>query len=41
MAGDVKVAKLSQEEIPILRTISAKAKEAKTTKESLATSAKG
>jgi hypothetical protein len=40
LAADVKVAKLSQEEIPILRTISAKAKEAKTTKESLATNAK-
>ena len=35
LATNVKVAKLSQEEIPILRTISAKTKDAKTTKESV------
>lgn len=40
LAADVRVAKLSQEEIPILRTISAKAKKATTTKESLTAGAK-
>jgi len=40
LAAEVKVAKLSQEEIPILRMISAKAKEATTTKESSTTGAK-
>ena len=40
LAEEVKVAKLSQEEIPILRTISAKVKEAISTKESLAGGAK-
>ncbi|MBI5687260.1 MAG: transcriptional regulator [Verrucomicrobia bacterium] len=40
LAADVKVAKLTQEEIPILRVISAKAKEAKKTKESVAANAK-
>src|SRR5581483_769711 len=36
LAVEVKVARLSQEEIPILRTISAKAKDAYTTRESVA-----
>jgi hypothetical protein len=40
LATDVKTAKLSQEEVPILRVISAKTKEGTTTKESLASSAK-
>jgi hypothetical protein len=40
LATDVKSAKLSQEEIPILRMISVKAKEATTTKESLRADAK-
>lgn len=40
LASQVKVAKLSQEEIPILRTISVKVKEAATAKESLRATAK-
>lgn len=40
LAAQVKVAKLTQEEIPILRTISVKAKEAAKAKESLRTTAK-
>jgi len=40
LAADVKTAKLSQEEIPILRTISAKTKEAITTKGSCSTGVK-
>lgn len=40
LATNVKVAKLSQEEIPILRLISVKAKESATTKESFSATAK-
>lgn len=40
LAANVKVAKLSQEEIPILRLISVKAKESATTKESFSATAK-
>jgi hypothetical protein len=40
LATDVKAGKLSQEEIPILRTISAKTKEATTSKDSMSASAK-
>jgi hypothetical protein len=40
LATDVRAAKLSQEEIPILRTISAKSKQANETKESFSTAVK-
>jgi hypothetical protein len=40
LTANVKVSKLSQEEVPILRTISTKVKEGTTNKESLAGSAK-